>query len=786
MKKTVSVDSLLIAFFVSVLIWPLFFLEYLDNWASIESTFIADARMLIQQLPHPGWQPLWYCGTRFDYIYPPALRYGTALISLAGNVSTARGYHLYIAALYVFGIVAVYWLVRAGSGSRWSALFSAAGTALLSPSFLVLTSYRHDSGFWVPQRLHALMGYGEGPHVVAVCVLPAALAASFFALRQGRWRYLALAGILCAFTVANNFYGATALALSFPVLAWAVWTGEQNRKIWPRAGLIVAFAYGLSAFWLTPSYVRITLINLQWVARPRNNWSVWVGATCIALFCMVTWRLARRRPDREWPVFVAGLLFFFGISVLGAFFLDFRPAGNGERLIPELDLAAVLAAAEVFRFLWRFPKWRTATLVLAALMLSPSIRYMNHAWSPFPEFGPPQRQYEFRMAKWASDHLPGERVLPTGSVRFWFDVWDNNSQPDGGSLQGMSNQNLPAAFWQIFTGHDASIAVLWLQALGTGAVIVPDRTSPEIYHDFTDPHKFRGAVPALYDDKKGTVIYRIPRIQPGIGRVIDTQALAAVGKVRGGDDVETLTKYVGEVEKPGQPAASVTWSDFDHLGLHATVTEGQSILLQETFDPYWRAEENGKALPVRIEPVMGFMLIDAPPGTHRIQMRFQTPLENRAGQVISGLSVLAMAALMLIPGPARASAIVARSIAPMLSVRKGKEAIEFYKNAFGASEMFRIENESGEVVARLSAGRAEFWVADESPANKNFSPESLGGGSVRMVMIVDDPDAAFDRAVRAGASVIWPVGEQHGWRLGRVVDPYGHHWEIGKELIRKS
>ena len=126
------------------------------------------------------------------------------------------------------------------------------------------------------------------------------------------------------------------------------------------------------------------------------------------------------------------------------------------------------------------------------------------------------------------------------------------------------------------------------------------------------------------------------------------------------------------------------------------------------------------------------------------------------------------------------------AIAPMLSVRHGARAIEFYKAAFGAVELFRVDSESGEVVARLSVDGAEFWLADESPEHLNFSPESLGGGSVRMVMIVEDPDGAFDRAVAAGATVIWPVGNQYGWRLGRIVDPFGHHWEIGKPLSEGS
>ena len=76
-----------------------------------------------------------------------------------------------------------------------------------------------------------------------------------------------------------------------------------------------------------------------------------------------------------------------------------------------------------------------------------------------------------------------------------------------------------------------------------------------------------------------------------------------------------------------------------------------------------------------------------------------------------------------------------------------------------------------------------FWVPDESPENANFSPESLGGGSVRLLLVVDDPDAAIARAVEAGAREVYPASDAHGWRLGRILDPYGHHWEVGRPLV---
>jgi PhnB protein len=124
------------------------------------------------------------------------------------------------------------------------------------------------------------------------------------------------------------------------------------------------------------------------------------------------------------------------------------------------------------------------------------------------------------------------------------------------------------------------------------------------------------------------------------------------------------------------------------------------------------------------------------------------------------------------------------SIAPMLSVRNGARAVEFYKSAFAAVEVFRVEAPDGAVVCRLSVAGADFWVADESPEHANYSPETLGGGTVRMILTVADPDAVFARAVTAGAREIVAVKEDYGWRLGRVVDPFGHHWEIGRPLAK--
>jgi len=114
-----------------------------------------------------------------------------------------------------------------------------------------------------------------------------------------------------------------------------------------------------------------------------------------------------------------------------------------------------------------------------------------------------------------------------------------------------------------------------------------------------------------------------------------------------------------------------------------------------------------------------------------------------------------------------------------LSVRDWSGAMNFYKAAFGAVELYRVE---GGGVGQLAVNGAEFWVAEESPEHLNLSPESLGECSVRMLLLVEDPHAMQAQAVKAGAAEVLPVSEAYGWRLGRVRDPFGHHWEIGRPV----
>jgi PhnB protein len=120
-------------------------------------------------------------------------------------------------------------------------------------------------------------------------------------------------------------------------------------------------------------------------------------------------------------------------------------------------------------------------------------------------------------------------------------------------------------------------------------------------------------------------------------------------------------------------------------------------------------------------------------------------------------------------------------IQPELWVDRAGTAVAFYQAAFGAAVLHRV-GEGDDIVAQLAVGGAAFWVSSAGPAMNRFSPRAIGGATSRTLLVVEDPDAVFERAVRAGAAVASPVADEHGWRLGRVIDPFGQEWEIGRPL----
>lgn len=122
------------------------------------------------------------------------------------------------------------------------------------------------------------------------------------------------------------------------------------------------------------------------------------------------------------------------------------------------------------------------------------------------------------------------------------------------------------------------------------------------------------------------------------------------------------------------------------------------------------------------------------------------------------------------------------TVTPLLVVRNGVKAVEFYSNAFGAKELVRYNRPDGKLTSKIVVEDAEFWLGDEEPEFDNLSPDTIGGSGVRMVLVVDNPEIVYEKALQSGATQICPVRTEEFWKIGKLKDPFGHIWEIGHPL----
>lgn len=281
-------------------------------------------------------------------------------------------------------------------------------------------------------------------------------------------------------------------------------------------------------------------------------------------------------------------------------------------------------------------------------------RYLKHAWKCFPSDPNPTERVEYQITDWLAHNLPSARVFASGSVRFWFNTWYDIAQVGRGSEQGLLNSGIMPAFWDFVLGPEAKSSVLWMQALAADAIVVNDKESREIYHDFQYPKKFEGVLHRVYDDGAGNRIYQAPRRFADRARVVESARINAVLPPRFNNDVEYLGAYVEAVERGPDSPAAVTRRGPNEMSIRTRVGAGQSVLVQETYDPAWRADVQGAPVPIH-KDAMGFMVLDVPPGDLQIRVHFDLPLENKVGRGIT-LVTLCLLAWVCVDGRRRAAA----------------------------------------------------------------------------------------------------------------------------------
>jgi hypothetical protein len=330
------------------------------------------------------------------------------------------------------------------------------------------------------------------------------------------------------------------------------------------------------------------------------------------------------------------------LNVLGHHLTNrtFRVIGEPERLVPELDLFLVLAGAEIIRRIWQRQRLAAALLVLACFI--PAWGYLTFPWRHIRRTSEAAHRLEYQIPDWVAKNRPGARTFAMGTVRFWWNGWFNEAQIGGGSEQGLINFDLVKVFWTLVLGNEPRAAILWLQATGNDLVVMNDSTSALPIQDYQFPHRFRGALPVVFDDGKGNWIHEVPRRWRSLARVVRLAEVQPLLPARDGEDMERLAPYVKALEQGPDSPAPTRWLNPRTLHIDATVEAGQALAVLVSHDPSWRARAGGREFPVERD-ALGQVRILAPPGAHQIELYWETPRENQIGRVLFAVAVLVFA-----------------------------------------------------------------------------------------------------------------------------------------------
>jgi hypothetical protein len=508
--------------------------------------------------------------------------------------------------MYVFGPVTLYWLALRLGAHRGAAFAAALFYSLVSPSTLLMPQMARDmGGWWFAQRFHVLTGYGEGPHVSAMTLIPIVVLALQNALERRSRRAFALAALPIALVFLMNVPGTMALGLS--VFAW-ICSQPKDRlaRAWMLAGGAAAFAYALACYGIPPMSLRTVFGNTGGMhpgfanSLKHGPWALF--ATLLA--CAALGYVLSRTPLPLLPRFA---LLHFGLIatlVLTSDFHNWEMLPQVGRLHLEMEMGICLLAGLLLWMLYAaLPPW--VRPVLLVICLAPALvqwrhyRQFAHGATPRVEL---EKHSEYTSARWLDEHMRDRRVYTMGSTGFWLNAFTDTPQMKGCCDQGQSMQVLTAASYLINSSISplhTRMAIAYLHALGVEAIVVNGPSSTDEYKDIKDPERFRGLLPVLHEEN-GDTIY-------AVGPHGDTPALAKI--LRPDEPLpqrpevihEEVLQFVDKILAPGRPQATFEWIRNGHARIRANLRGDDLLLVQVAYLPGWKATVNGQSRPVTKE-----------------------------------------------------------------------------------------------------------------------------------------------------------------------------------------
>ncbi len=589
---------------------PLFTAEYLDDFQSNEGFFIATAKFLRDYWPHVGWVPWFDGGMPFENTYLPLTGALVAMVSWIGRWPPAHAYHFVMALAYSLAPVFLFLFAKEVSG-RLAPSFAAALLWSLTSPGVAIPRLAQDLGTpWGLRRLRNIVFWGEGPHNLALCLLPAALLLMARYWKRPSPRRFGAAGLAVAAVMLTNAFGILTICISAAILFLA-WPHHRWPQLAATGGLLLAGYLAICRF-LPPAEIRLLVASSQ-VSGGDFRYTLRIlllAAAFLALLaCLLA--IARRWCD---PMLQFAAVFsacFGGIVLFSLRDVNLLPQALRYHIEMEAGLCLLLAFAGARLGRW-VPSWvahdaAALSLVLMSWFAWQDYRFARRLIQPADI----ARSAAFRQASFASAHLHGQRIMVSGESQWWFNLFADNPQLSGGFEPTAPNWVQQVAVYTIYTGQNAGdrdgpISVLWLKAFGCGAIVVPGPGSSDYYHPVRNPRKFDGLLPLVWQEA-GDSIYQVPLRSVSLAHVVPPSALVADRPVHG-LDVAEIRRYVTALEDPALPPASLAWDNPTRGRITASVNPPNVLSLQVTYDPGWRATSGGHSLAVGRD-ALGLMVI---------------------------------------------------------------------------------------------------------------------------------------------------------------------------------
>jgi len=656
-SRIVSLISPIAIFLLNLtLVYPLFTGEYTTHIGSIESAFISHARFIAENYPNLTWDPLWYAGFPFHFFYTPLMPYAIAFAHWAyPSVSIPQAYRVITALSYCLGQSTLYVFVKYLT-KRDAAAWIAAITYSIAPStmyFVIPSLGSFASSFSnAPWSLVVLTVFGEGPHITALTACPVAALAFLHALRNPRPRNYLFAALTIDCVALINLIGFFSLFLILLILLYSeLILGNATKKL-KNALLCLVIAYGLVAFQYDISFVAVFLPYAE-LHLPTTT--VFIAVLVIVPFAWIFSSYAGKKRNLQ-PLLVSSLWFsLFAIMTCLWYFYAISLAPQANRYIPEADMGFAMLLGTISSSIPTFrrkgirlpisaPQMSlravAATIILVLLVFS-SMPFLQSSWTLTKPKVDMAMSPEYVISEWLSEHVHDERVYATGTIAFWLNVFSDVPQLRGGSDGAGINPWWSHVTYQINTGSNGSLAVLWCKALNIRFVVVnyPNASTP--YPDYSFPQKFEGILPLRFF-YKGFGIFEVPLARPELVQPVrqnDFQTLPPISSVL---DYQSLKAYVDLVEGPNDGAeCKYEIRRANEITIEVSNSkEDTALLVKMTYDDSWKAFVGNAEISIAAAGPYFMLLHPNLTGSYQIRLTYVHSVYESMGLAITAGTLL--------------------------------------------------------------------------------------------------------------------------------------------------